>query len=110
MVLPWVLFMTKPTPTYDLGEIKRLIKEGRLVITRAAVNGAAALYLDTHEIIDCVLALSKTELRKSMPSVSRPRLSQDVYKTRHCGFAIYLKLQIARGTAVVIQFKQDQSP
>ncbi len=64
---------------------------------------------DRSDIVACVLALDDSSFYKTMPSRSRPGTSQDVYKTTYDRQNIYLKLQMAR-TAIVISFKEDESP
>jgi motility quorum-sensing regulator/GCU-specific mRNA interferase toxin len=71
---------------------------------------AAALGLDEDNIKDCVLSLREGDFFKTMPSEKRPGLSQDVYRCRYGGIAVYLKLQKGRGgDAVVISFKRDEN-
>jgi hypothetical protein len=101
----------KPTPTYSLSAIQASLEAGNYRVTRAAGDGAAALYLDGSDIRDCVLALEQGHFRKTMESHYKPGAFQDVYKTRYCGYAIYVKLTLnPTSQAVVISFKQDQDP
>jgi hypothetical protein len=44
-----------------------------------------------------------------MPAEFRPGFMQDVYRITYEEQAVYLKLQIAIGKAVVISFKADES-
>jgi hypothetical protein len=108
-------------PTYDLEEIKRLVRGGAACyrIEPIAVNGAGALKLDEKDIVACVLALDCRPRReggdfhKTMASNTRPGTFQDVYRPQYLGRRIYCKLQIMttkRGdVAAVIQFKRDKS-
>jgi len=98
-------------PPYPLRDIQRAVEEGRYGITRHAAHGAASVYLDEEDIRACVLGLREKNFFKTMPSVRRPGLAQDVYKCRYAGIPIYLKVQMSRDAwAVVISFKQDESP
>jgi len=99
----------KLTPHYSLELIQEAVRQGRYWITRQAGLDAAALYLDEDDIKACVLDLKDHHFYKTMPSRTRPGTSQDVYKCRYCGFAIYTKLQLSRSNAAaVISFKKDE--
>jgi hypothetical protein len=99
------------TPSYPLQDIQAAVRKGRYGITRRAAQGAASVYLDEEDIKSCVLGLREMHFFKTMPSVRRPGLAQDVSKCRYAGFAIYLKLQMSRERwAVVVSFKRDESP
>jgi motility quorum-sensing regulator / GCU-specific mRNA interferase toxin len=97
-----------PTPTYQLSQIKLLIRELKFSITGTAADEAWALGYEEDDIVKCVLALEPSELHKTMESERIPGLWQDVYRTKLDGKVIYLKLQIEQkyGHAVVIQFKE----
>ena len=97
-------------PHYPLEEVKRAIRHGGYWITRRAGLDAADLYLDEEDIKNCVLRLEERHFSKTMPSVKRPGLNQDVYRCRYAGVSIYTKLQIGHGgQTVVISFKRDES-
>ena len=101
----------RQVPAYPLDGIKSAVEAGRFAITRNGLEGAAALYLDEEDIKAYVLTLQEGDFFKTMPSVKRPGLAQDVYKSRYLGFAIYAKLQMSRVEwAVVVSFKRDESP
>ena len=96
-------------PRYPLEDIKGAIETSRYALTRTAAQGAAGLYLDEEGIRSCVLGVEEGDFFKTMASVKRPGMSQDVYKCRYVGFAIYLKLQMSQeGWAVIVSFKQDE--
>ncbi|MGH7574304.1 MAG: type II toxin-antitoxin system MqsR family toxin [Longimicrobiales bacterium] len=101
--------MAKREPTYDLNTIQEKIRLGEVLITPMAHQGLADLYLDPSDIEACVCALEERHFRKTMESERRPGLWQDVYYCRYRSRAIYVKLQLAYGKAVVISFKQDTS-
>jgi hypothetical protein len=97
-------------PMYALADIQGALRDGRYRITRSALEGASGLCLGEADVRECVLGLHQTDFYKSMPSVQRPGLFQDVYRCRYAGFSIYTKLQLsAVGHAVVISFKRDES-
>ncbi len=77
---------------------------------RGARDGAAELYLDEQDVCACLLALDDGDFYKTMESVKRPGLWQDVYRPRYAGHSLYLKVQLdVRSGAVVISFKRDES-
>lgn len=96
-------------PTYDLEEIQRLVGQGPLssVITTAARDGASAVRMTDEHVVDAVLALKRANFYKTMESVERPGLWQDVYHLEYRNTWLYIKLQLLRdGRAVVVQFKR----
>lgn len=95
--------------TYDLGAVQALIAKGSYFINANALTGAMNMGFDRSDIVACVQALDDSSFYKTMPSRSRPGTSQDVYKATYDGQNIYLKLQMT-GTAIVISFKEDESP
>jgi hypothetical protein len=101
--------MGRGQPTYDLHELQRLIGQGPIssVITAAARDGAFSARLTEDELVDAVLALGSANFYKTMESVERPGLWQDVYHLDYCGKWLYIKLQLLPdGRAVIVQFKQ----
>ena len=107
-------------PTYDLAEIKCLVRRGgrSYRIEPIARTGAGKLKLDEEDIVECVLALDDRQIAegghfyKTMESECRPGLFHDVYKTCHNGKPIYCKVQLMQAketAAIVIQFKRDKS-
>jgi motility quorum-sensing regulator / GCU-specific mRNA interferase toxin len=95
--------------TYDLGAVQALIAKGAYFINASALTGAMKMGFDRSDIVACVLALDDSTFYKTMPSQSRPGTFQDVYKTTYDGQNVYLKLQMT-GSAIVISFKEDESP
>jgi hypothetical protein len=91
--------------------MQAMVRSGDYVVTGVAFNGALKLALDAGVDIEaCVLALDESDFYKTMPSIKVPGLMQDVYKPTYGGHRLYVKLQIGKsGTAVVIQFKGDES-
>lgn len=98
-----------PPATYPLELVQRLVRERLYRITMVAAEGARSLYLDEDDIVACILALRDSEYYKTLPSHKVIGQFQDVYLTRHCGFAIYVKVQVLRGYTHIISFKQDES-
>lgn len=96
------------TPTYDLGEIQRLIAAGPETrrITAIASAGGVELGADPPVLLRAVLSLDEACFYKTMPSTGTPGLWQDVYHLRWRGNEVYVKLQIDSGIAVVVQFKR----
>ena len=101
--------MGRGEPAYDLQELQRLIGQGPIssMITRAASDGAFSVCMTEDELVDAVLALESSHFYKSMKSVERPGLWQDVYHLEYRGKWLYMKLPLLRdGRAVVVQFKR----
>lgn len=100
--------MTGLDATYQLADIKALVRSGRYYVTLSARQDALAIGFDYQAIRDCVLALDGGNFYKSMASERVPGLWQDVYRIYYGGVGVYLKLQICFiGEAVVISFKED---
>ena len=101
----------RPGPTYDLATIKALVSSGQFVVTGEALNGAGELGFDRSDIVACVMSLTAADFHKTMPSIKKQGLWQDVYRPVHSGIALYVKLQLAarsdgRALSVVVQFKR----
>ena len=99
----------QPGPTYSLTHIQEAVRNGAYVVTQSGLAGAAALGLDVEDIESCVLALDEGDFYKTMASHKVPGLMQDVYRPTFETLSIYLKLQVGKGSAVVISFKGDES-
>lgn len=98
------------TPAYALRTLQEAVRRGAYWITRSAGRGAAELYLDESDIVECVQDLTHEDFFKSMPSEQRVGSFQDVYRGRYRGFAVYVKLQLSgAGHTVVVSFKRDES-
>jgi motility quorum-sensing regulator / GCU-specific mRNA interferase toxin len=97
----------KKKPHYSLKEIKKLINEGMVFITRNAQKTAGELYgFDFDQIIDVVIKIEISDFYKSMTSHNDNKLWHDVYKKRTESEFYYIKLQIFEGDALVISFKE----
>lgn len=98
-------------PAYSLEMIQTLVEQNKYRITHSASLGAGELYLDEDDIKECVLSLRRKDYDKTLRSHQRPGEFQDVYLPRFHGYEIYLKLQLlGNSVAVVISFKQNESP
>jgi Motility quorum-sensing regulator, toxin of MqsA len=97
--------------TYSLTAVKKLVSEGRYLITVTALKSAAVMGFDNESIVECIVdELDEIHFYKTMTAKSVPGLMQDVYKILFEGRRVYLKLQVNRSqTAVIISFKQDES-
>jgi len=103
----------KKEPTYDLEEIKELLKkEETRHITQSARQGAVSLgYADDEDMARRALKLIPSEFDKTMQSIKRSVLMQDVYYTYDGTTKIYIKLQISwhEKKGVIISFKEEKS-
>jgi hypothetical protein len=99
-------------PTFELCEIQESIKQDKFYITEVATTTAASIGFMDEDIKECIVNdLKETHFYKTMPSMKITGLMQDVYKITYQGTRVYLKLQINKGgNAVVISFKEDESP
>lgn len=95
-------------PTYDLEELKELLKEeSRIVMQRDRQEAVRLGYADDEEMVNRVLKLRSEEFHKTMPSKKYSNLMQDVYYTHDKTKVLYIKLQISfNGKGVIITFKE----
>lgn len=101
----------RPTPSHSLNAVQEAVRQGAFQIRGKAVETASEVLCDKEDIRECILNLTDDDFYKTMESRDRPGLWQDVYKTHHYSFPVYVKLQMtARGTAYVISFKLDEDP
>lgn len=99
--------MEKRKPHTLLGEIKHLLRNPQTrLITRVALQGAAALGLDKADLIEAVLALTTKDFFKSMTTHDDHTQWQDVYRANWNDCALYVKLQIQEGMGVIVSFKE----
>ncbi len=101
--------------TYNLEEVKVLIRSNRHFITRTALATAASNFdFTSNDIIQCILNLQSSFFYKSMPADKCPTLYQDVYKApisiKGKVRIAYIKIQIQENhkqeRAVIISFKE----
>jgi len=97
--------MKKPSATYSLESIKKLIREGQSIITTSALMGAAELEFIDEDIHSAILLLSDEDFYKTMASKKRKSTYQDVYRKEYKNVLLYIKLQIVE-QAIVISFKE----
>lgn len=95
----------KQFATYDLEEIKFLIKQDKVLITQKAKYNAIEFGFYKKEILKIILSLENSDLYKSMRSNKKSGLWQDVYHKSFQGITFYIKLQI-NDNAIVISFKE----
>lgn len=100
---------SRATPTYDLSLIKKLLERpDTRIITQQSYCAAVSLgYAGAEEIVDVVRNIQPSDFYKSMESVDKPGLWQDVYRPCDRGVVLYVKLQLSKNRkGVVIQFKR----
>ena len=98
----------KRKPTYDLEAFKVAFNsEERLVATRSAITGAAALGFGRAEIVDTIQTMQRNQLYKSMTSFADHRVWQDVYHVPSEQGALYVKFTADAVTEVLLlSFKE----
>jgi len=109
MILFYLTTM-KNTPTYNLEELKKLLRkpECRQIMQRDRREAVRLGYADDEEMVDRVLKLRSDEFRKTMQSKYHFTDSkQDVYKTRDGERILYIKLSKSfNGKAIIVSFKE----
>lgn len=103
--------MTKRrTPTYELQEVKRLIRDGQIIPSRETIDDANNIGFSITEAHDVILELGSAEFYKTKPEKTNPRVWQDVYKKTVRGQRIYIKFKIVNDEKLLLtSFKKDTS-
>ncbi len=106
----------KRKPHYDLEELKRLVRQGRWIVTKTAEKDAVTLGFSRAEIKEVILGLRRGDFYKSMTSIYNHSLWQDVYKPRinlpdkEESLELYVKLQKSFDEkCVIISFKLSEA-
>ena len=82
----------KRKPTYDLEAFKAAFSsEERLVATRSAITGAAAIGFGRAEIVRTIQTMQRNQLYKSMTSNADHSVWQDVYHVPSEAGMLYVK-------------------
>lgn len=81
-------------PSYDLHAILELVGYREYETTGEAEIGMEDLGVSADDLEACILGLTPSDLHKTMPAEKRPQFMQDVYRARHAGVLIYVKLQL----------------
>ena len=89
-------------PTFDLGQVQRLVRIGQWTHTYRAARDAAELRFDRVDIRECVLGLGPDDFVRTAESRTEPGTMQDAYKPVYCGVELYVKLQISSKSLVVV--------
>lgn len=97
--------MEKRTPHCPLSIIKKLVSQGRIKMTRAAIEGAVLLGLDQDDISKVVSELKSSDFYKSMTTYADHTIWQDVYRPNTQSGDIYLKLTVVEDV-LVVSFKE----
>lgn len=95
-------------PRYDLRNIKKYVRQDLYQVTGSAFRDAASLGFGREDIQECVLGLVAADFDKSDPSIEKPGLHLDIYKTSYCERELYVKLQVVDNVrpVVVVSFKR----
>lgn len=97
--------MEKRKPHRPLATAQSLIAAGKVRYTGSALTGAAAMGFDESGIICVLLSLTMHDFYKSMTTYADNTIWQDVYRTTHNEWDIYLKITVQQDVAV-ISFKE----
>lgn len=102
--------MESALPTHDLATIQSTVRAGKYVALGGALEGLNDLGLDEDDMVECILGICHADFHKTMESVKRPGLWQDVYRPLYEGIRIYVKVQLTRTgkeeSTVIISFKR----
>ena len=99
-----------PNPSYDLALFQKLFREDSRFMTGSAKRGSWDVGHCSTDVEECVCdVLREQHFYKTMPSQKMPGLWQDVYKVVFKDTALYVKIQISRGRAVLVSYKMDES-
>ena len=77
-------------PRHDLGKFKAAMRRN-LAATRAAIEGAAALGIDSRDIADFLGTIERTHFVKSTTAKFDHRKWQDVYNVPLGSLVVYVK-------------------
>lgn len=97
--------MEKSTPHCKLPVLKRLIKEGKVRMTKSSVISARLLGFDEDSMVETVLALAAGDFHKSMTTHADHRIWQDVYRPKTSVGDVYLKLTVI-DDVLIVSFKE----
>jgi motility quorum-sensing regulator / GCU-specific mRNA interferase toxin len=97
--------LEKHTPHCPLPRVKTLVREGRVLLTGVAREGALELGMDVDGVCAVLLALNSKDFHKAMTTYADHRIWQDVYRPHTVVGEIYLKLTVA-DDVVVVSFKE----
>jgi motility quorum-sensing regulator/GCU-specific mRNA interferase toxin len=94
-------------PTYNLATFQELYPQHRQIVPGALAD-ALKMGFSSQDIEEVILNLTPSDFYKTMPSEKKPGLWQDVYRPRHFGMTLYVKIQIINSNtcAVLISFKE----
>lgn len=102
--------MEKLKPTYQLDDVKRLIREKRCNLTFKAKRSAHSLGLSETEAKEFILTLETKDFFKSITEYFNHKVWQDVYKKTHREINLYIKLKISEHKGqylLILSFKPD---
>lgn len=93
---------------YSLGTVRALVLEGRYAVTCRAQRYMAAQSWDSHRVAECLCALKRSDLHKSVPDPLRPGSRLDVYRPWRGGQRLYVKFTLDEdGDLYVLSFCRD---
>jgi motility quorum-sensing regulator/GCU-specific mRNA interferase toxin len=96
----------KKTAHYPLTQVKKLIEEGKIFSTKAALETAAALEYTFEDMVDVIRDLEIADLYKSMTTHADHTIWQDVYHFPAKGdLNIYVKLTVIENV-LIVSFKE----
>lgn len=96
-------------PAHHLADVIEKARVGFVRFRTEALDGAAELDFDRHDILACIEGLSEADFHKSMDATF-PKWAgcrQDVYTPSYNGVQVYLKFQLWPGKRLhILSFKR----
>ncbi len=105
-------YSEKRKPTYPLKEIKKLIKEGKIVeeVGINVIQTTTSLGFTPYEAYQEILNLESGDFDKSGTDRCNYKVWQDAYKTKIEGkIPVYIKFKIFEDKVLLTSFKPDAS-
>ena len=100
-----------PEHRYPLDEIKRLVKEGKVLIRPNALDGARnAFGWGIEDILDVIRKLERKHFQKSDASIHNRFREFEFYKAKIKGENVYIHLYIDddTGSLIINSFKENR--
>lgn len=98
----------KPTPHYDIGEVNRLMREGKYSLTTRVRRHTRARRWDRVMIQGCVGSLHLADFHKSQRHHADPDRWLDIYRPSMASRRMYVKLTFdPNGELVILSFCRD---
>ncbi len=99
------ILIGKKTPSYSLDEVKKLIRENKIIYLKTVMEDANNMCLTISQAHQEILKLKAKDFYKPVPDKRNNEIWQDVYKKEIKGFSTYMKFKIVDGNFLLMSFK-----